>query len=391
MARAGKMQLSLISATTEFLLNESVIERIYDGVLEEPPWGSLVEHCRLRTQSVLTSLFFHWASREEYAGLEMGDRARLVTELRKTYLERFAPLDPIPYSSLQAGRVHRIEDFVPRDQLEQSVYFREFLHPAGLDYFLTVHVAEPSGFKIWINLGRPADIGPYSADEHLFLEGLIPHLQRALALFAVRKRLELERDVYRDLVENLTIGALAVDREGRIVSSNRAADRLIETSELLAIRDRRLRIKSPRQAEAFNAALQQIVTNQTSVAAVALGEGTAGHGGLGLLLRTLGPFRNFGDGSLPSAVVYLSDTAANRIGPASLVAELFDLTATESSLAILLARGQSLADAAMELGVTESSVRTYLKRIFAKTGLHRQAELVALILQSVAVLSPDKV
>lgn len=43
-------------------------------------------------------------------------------------------------------------------------------------------------------------------------------------------------------------------------------------------------------------------------------------------------------------------------------------------------------EAAQTLGLAENTVRSYLKSIFGKTGVNRQAELVRLILQSVAVL-----
>jgi DNA-binding CsgD family transcriptional regulator len=49
-----------------------------------------------------------------------------------------------------------------------------------------------------------------------------------------------------------------------------------------------------------------------------------------------------------------------------------------------------LREAAADMGVTESSIRTYSKRIFAKTGISRQTELVRLILKSVAPLAASR-
>ena len=50
---------------------------------------------------------------------------------------------------------------------------------------------------------------------------------------------------------------------------------------------------------------------------------------------------------------------------------------------------RSLKDASENVGITESSGRTYLARIFAKTGTHRQAELVALLSDS-ASFEPER-
>lgn len=55
---------------------------------------------------------------------------------------------------------------------------------------------------------------------------------------------------------------------------------------------------------------------------------------------------------------------------------LYGPTPSQSRLAGLLARGSSLKDAALRLGITEGSARQYLKIIFRKTGTNRQADLV---------------
>ena len=44
-------------------------------------------------------------------------------------------------------------------------------------------------------------------------------------------------------------------------------------------------------------------------------------------------------------------------------------------------RGHGLQAVANELRVTLSTVRVYLQRVFEKTGTHRQAELVRLLIE----------
>jgi DNA-binding CsgD family transcriptional regulator len=65
-----------------------------------------------------------------------------------------------------------------------------------------------------------------------------------------------------------------------------------------------------------------------------------------------------------------------------IIGPLFDLTLSESRLAAEIASGATLDMAAENLGLTVSTVRTYLKQIFSKTDTSRQAELVRLILMS---------
>ena len=57
---------------------------------------------------------------------------------------------------------------------------------------------------------------------------------------------------------------------------------------------------------------------------------------------------------------------------------LFGLTAAEAAVFEQIAAGRDVPRAAAALGVAQSTVRTHLLRIYDKTGVRRQAELVRL-------------
>ncbi len=80
------------------------------------------------------------------------------------------------------------------------------------------------------------------------------------------------------------------------------------------------------------------------------------------------------------AVLLINDPASQSLPSVDTVSKLFDLTEAEARLALALGEGQRIEDAAESLGITLNSARTYLKRIFSKTDVTRQAELVRLIL-----------
>jgi len=61
---------------------------------------------------------------------------------------------------------------------------------------------------------------------------------------------------------------------------------------------------------------------------------------------------------------------------------LFRLTPAEAQIALGIAGGETLAAVAKGRGVSISTARTQLKSVFAKTGTHRQAELVVLLVGS---------
>lgn len=61
---------------------------------------------------------------------------------------------------------------------------------------------------------------------------------------------------------------------------------------------------------------------------------------------------------------------------------LYGLTPTEARLAARVITGERIDEAARDLGISESTARTHLKRIFKKTNVSRQAELVLKLLLS---------
>ena len=92
------------------------------------------------------------------------------------------------------------------------------------------------------------------------------------------------------------------------------------------------------------------------------------------------------DGGARVAVLLVSAPEVQPSPSVEMVARLFDLTDAEARLAVALSKGERLEDAAETLGITLSSARTYLKRVFSKTDVDRQAELVRLILAAPVLL-----
>jgi DNA-binding CsgD family transcriptional regulator len=57
----------------------------------------------------------------------------------------------------------------------------------------------------------------------------------------------------------------------------------------------------------------------------------------------------------------------------------YDLTPTEVRVAMHLGDGGTVASCAEAFGIAESTVRSHLKAVFAKTGVRRQSQLQTLL------------
>jgi DNA-binding CsgD family transcriptional regulator len=85
--------------------------------------------------------------------------------------------------------------------------------------------------------------------------------------------------------------------------------------------------------------------------------------------------------SRPVAMILIADPEAERSTRRERLRREFGLTAAEADVALEILKGDGRDAAAERLGITVATVRTQLLRIFEKTGVSHQAELVRLLLQ----------
>jgi DNA-binding CsgD family transcriptional regulator len=74
----------------------------------------------------------------------------------------------------------------------------------------------------------------------------------------------------------------------------------------------------------------------------------------------------------------LTDLTAPPRPDAAALRAAFGLTPAEARLAVQLAEGKGLNEAARTLGITRATASSQLRAVFAKTNTQRQAELVGL-------------
>lgn len=84
------------------------------------------------------------------------------------------------------------------------------------------------------------------------------------------------------------------------------------------------------------------------------------------------------------AVVFISDPERRPAMPGQVLSSLFGLTPTETEVARALAQGRRTDEIAADLGIAQTTVAFHLRNLFDKTGTHRQADLIVLLLTGLA-------
>ncbi len=184
------------------------------------------------------------------------------------------------------------------------------------------------------------------------------------------------------LFDLLPHGAVMLTIGGRILAVNRIAQRIIALEDGLQVSGGTLTTASPYHARMLRQFLRNANQPKSSAAGLTIPRANHPPWRAALLPVALLP------ASEPAILMLLSDSDADWNPDENLLRQMFTLTRAESKVAALIMCGKSIEDSAAELGISDSTVRNHLKRIFAKTRTRRQGELVSLLLRSPARFTP---
>ncbi|MGE5477540.1 MAG: DNA-binding response regulator [Bacteroidales bacterium] len=183
-------------------------------------------------------------------------------------------------------------------------------------------------------------------------------------------------------LDRLPFAALALDGRFRPVFTNRAGGLLLAAAEVLRLDGGGIcRAHVPAETAALHQAVQATAGDGESRVLGLTGRDESRYSAL------VEPATDAGgpaDGAL--ALVFVREIDTCPLPTPEALRDLFSLSMSEARLAHALASGLDIKEAAELQGVTLSTARTYLKRLFQKTGANRQAELVRLLLNAVAGL-----
>jgi DNA-binding CsgD family transcriptional regulator len=382
---------------------EELIGLIYEGPLEEKPWRSFLPALRRMLDAQVVSLVLRppaEGDRGVILNCQRADSPNQEEDLANpddweamTYQEQFFAIDP--FVNLPPGKVVTQRELVPDEELLQSEYYLNYLKPIGLFHILGVDTVEPDGMQARLRAARRPDEPPFDATHKALCQKLLPHLRRAIQIHARLSRMESERDLYADAVDHLAVATLVLDEKGRILNTNSIARELLAQGDGVYVSENQLHL-ADRSADAR---LQRLVVD----AIAAQRGGTTGMAralriprpsnrqDYGLVIKPV-PLSEWAEGQAsPFLAVFISDPegleAVSEQALRTSLQALFQLTPAEANLAIKLARGMSLAEVSTAQNISQHTARAQLKSIFSKTGVTRQAELVRLVLKSVASLA----
>jgi DNA-binding CsgD family transcriptional regulator len=190
-------------------------------------------------------------------------------------------------------------------------------------------------------------------------------------------------------LDRLQQGFLLVDAQARILFANRAARALLDARDGLELEAGTL---SAFDADAGRT-LRRLIASCAADANAATGSGgevglQRGPGRLPLdaLVTPIQPETATATILMPLpqravAIVLVSDSETKMRARVKSLRERFGFTPAEAAFALEIIKGDGRQATADRLGITVGTARSHLSKIFDKTGVRHQAELVRLLLQ----------
>lgn len=221
------------------------------------------------------------------------------------------------------------------------------------------------------------------------LTRLLPLVQPFLRLWSARARERSRALGLAAAVNTSDVGILLIDRNGRPIFANAAAEAIIAQADGLRRSGGMLGGLRLADTLRLQASIEHVLQARAALAVVgpapvvALNRDTRRP----LLAAVVGNAASEGRED-SAATIYLFDPEQDLRPLVEPACKLYGLSPVETRLTCLLAEGVGFAEAAEKLRVREQTARSYLKQIFQKTRTNRQAELVWLILASSVRTAP---
>jgi DNA-binding NarL/FixJ family response regulator len=361
----------------------SLVGEIYDAAVDPSLWPRALDRIRLFVPGDLCMLIsedafssrgkVHYASREE-------------PEWMRAYFDKYIYLNPVLVPAIlntKVGDIISAWTYVPYEEYEKSQFHREWVSAKDyVDVVSSVLEKSPTSHAV-LTVLRHRDQGLADAEAYRRVNLIAPHVRRAVAISRMIELKTIESEFLKETLDGLPAAILLVGHDARIHVANASARARLEATTLLAEVKGALAVRDADGQQAVRAA----------IAAAAQGDKALGTSGITIPLKdqsnerfvatvlplTSGARRGLSASYNADAAIFIRKAELEMTSPLAALAEAYGLTQREISVLMAVVEVGGVPAVAAMLGLSNGTVKTYLKSIFRKTGARRQADLIKLV------------
>jgi DNA-binding CsgD family transcriptional regulator/PAS domain-containing protein len=354
-----------------------LVSGIYAAAVAPDQWEAALGEIRRKLDGTASGLFM--ADSTVWSLLD----STLPADSAKSYAEYYHRFDHVltAVGRGPAGVVRTGAELMPL--VRKSEFYEEWLRPLELDDGLFVRLtggARPTCFIV----GAPRRTESFDTSDRVrLMRCLLPHLQQALRTENKLAALAHGTAELAGALEVVRHGIIIVAGENRVKTLNLAAERILRAEDGLCMRSGRVTATNAHTERELYRAIDDALDGGCST--VRAGRSLIAvrpSGKRPYVVHVLPSQRRDADEPLrePMALVFVIDPEDEPEPTPALLRRLYRLTDAEADVALRMMHGPDLKEISEELSLSLTTVRTHLQHIFAKTGTHRQAELVRLLL-----------
>lgn len=363
-----------------------VVDALYAAALEPERWQEALAALSRSVGAIGATI----------VPLGPGDTMRSVSsasidEANAAYQDGWWREDParagLVRNGARPGTVCSDRSLVGADEMRRHPFYQDFLRSFGISESLAVITAPAPGQRLSVSAQGALRKGFFGQAEMDVMVALAPHIGRAFAITSRLIEARYLRSELADALERLAWGVVLLDGAGQVRCANATAEAL--TGGPLTIRQKHLEAARRQDDARLKAAIR----------AARPGSGLVPAGGVlihdadgrAVLQVDVVPMRarldvlellTLGQGAVMLLIRRLDS------GERSITEHLraAGLSPAEARLAAALGNGEALRAVADQSSISYETARSHLRSIFAKLGLRRQSELVALVTRLAALI-----
>jgi DNA-binding CsgD family transcriptional regulator len=358
----------------------SLIGDIYDAIRDQSQWSAVLGKAAQFVGAQAGALVWrHPVSRAGGFIRTFGIEPRYID----LYAEHYAKLDPAaaPMLLCKVGEVAGMSDLVPHDDLLRTRFYQEWMQPQGFVDAVQASLDKSPASSMHLCFMRNGESGPVDNTTRNHLRLIVPHMQRAVLVGKRVDHITAQAATFGDALDRIGAGLFFVDAGGHIVHANAGGQAMLAEGALVRTTGGKLTPCDAKAEQGLYEILRLAESTDGAIRrkAVPLAGRDGKHHVAHVLPLPAGARRRTGAGYTAVAAVFVQKTAFDMRSLQEVIARFYKLTPTELRVLFAIIQVGGVPAVAAAMGISGSTVKTHLSRLFAKTGTDRQADLVKLV------------
>ena len=358
-----------------------LIGDIYDAALDSSRWNAVLAKIAEFTGGQAAGLLSKDSvSKSGNVFYQSGVDPYFVRLYSETYW-KFDPVASLP--DCEVEQIVSIPDLVPYDEFKAGRFYREWAQPQGWVDAANAVLEKSATCCAYLSILRNQASGMVDEDMRRRMRLIVPHVRRAVRTGKAIDLSQAEAATFADILDGLSPAIFLVDAEGQVVHGNAAGRSVLDKGDLLRTVHGRLTAIDTQVDQALHSAFIAAGKNDAEIGAKGSALPLKGRAGeryvAHVLPLTVGEKRKTGAASNAVVALFVRKAELEAEPSSEVIGKTYKLTPTELRVLRAIVNVGGVRQVAGNLGVADTTVKTHLGRLFEKTGVSRQADLVKLV------------